>query len=184
MSSLPALSLEQITRQGLDPALRLLPCKMDTPEARVIVLTIGLQESRFAYRRQVIDVKDPATGDVVQKALGPAKSFWQAEQGGGMVHGVRVHPATKDLAQVLYSARQVKPTDRAIWNAIEHDDVLAAGLARLLVYSDPLPLPKLGDIEGAWKLYSLRTWKPGKPHRITWDAFYRRALEFVTGREA
>jgi hypothetical protein len=69
---------------------------------------------------------------------------------------------------------------RAIWNAIENDDVLAAGLARLLLYTDPQRLPALGDREGAWQLY-LRTWRPGKPHRRTWNGYYQRALEFVAG---
>jgi hypothetical protein len=185
MSALPTLTLAEITALGIDPALKLLPCKMDTPEARVQLLAIGLQESRFAYRRQVITVtrkNKQGIAESVSVAEGPAKSFWQGERGGGMVHGVRTHPATKAMANVLYEARQVKPTDTAIWNAIENDDVLAAGLARLLIYTDPHPLPALGDAQRAWDYY-LRTWRPGKPHRLTWDALYRRALEFVTGRD-
>jgi hypothetical protein len=173
MSAIPALTLAEITERGLDPALRLLPPKMDTPQARVMLLAIGLQESRFAYRRQI----------VAGQPTGPAKSFWQAEKGGGMVRGVRLHPATKDLAAALYTARQVKPTDAAIWNAIERDDVLAAGLARLLLYADPHRLPRVGDVVGAWNTYE-RVWRPGKPKRLTWDALYRRALEFVTGVDA
>ncbi len=34
------------------PALSLLPGKMDTPEARVMLLAIGLQESHLTFRRQ------------------------------------------------------------------------------------------------------------------------------------
>jgi hypothetical protein len=174
VSAIPALSLSEITARGIDPALKLLPCGMDTPEARVILLSIGLQESRFAYRRQIVN----------GQPTGPARSFWQAERGGGMVHGVRTHPLTKGLANFLYAARQVRPaTDHAIWNAIENDDVLAAGLARLLLYTDPHRLPALGDVQGAWDYY-VRTWRPGKPHRLTWDALYRRALEFVREQEA
>ncbi len=83
-----------------------------------------------------------------------------------MVHGVRTHSATRTLAAALYTAHNVPATDAAIWNAIEHCDVLAAGLARLLLYSDPHPLPALGDAEGAWALY-LRTWRPGAYTRGT-----------------
>lgn len=165
MSAVPALSLAEITERAITPALAMLPCRMDTPEARVLMLAIGLQESKFRDRRQIVMVKDKATGRLVARAEGPAKSFWQGEKGGGLVHGVRTHKATKELAAVLYAARDVKANDTAIWNAIEHDDVLAAGLARLLIFSDPYKLPALGHTQAAWELYAQRTWKPGKPRR-------------------
>ena len=155
---------------AISEALSLLPSGMDSPEARVMLIAIGLQESRFKYRRQLVG--NPA------KPIGPAKSFWQAEQGGGMIHGVRRHVATSRDAATLIAARGVQPNDRAAWESVENDDVLAAGLARLLLWSDPHRLPKLGDVEGAWKLY-LRTWRPGKPHRSTWDALYAEALRAV-----
>jgi hypothetical protein len=182
MSALPALTLAEITERGLDPALKLLPPKMDSPEARVIELAIGLQESQFRDRRQLVTLR--RKGVLVTVAEGPAKSFWQAEMGGGMVSGVRTHWATRDYAATLYEARQVKPTNRAIWDAIENDDVLAAGLARLLIYSDPNALPKLGDVQGAWTLYADRLWLPGKPKPETWPGYYQRALDFVTGSDA
>lgn len=164
------MTLDEITRTGIDPALQLLPAKMDTPEARVMLLAIGLQESRFAYRFQKV------AGRPYEK--GPARSFWQGERGGGMVRGVRTHPESARHANMLYSARGVKADDTAIWNAIETDDVLAAGLARLLLWTDPYRLPELGDAQSAWELY-MRTWRPGKPHRGTWDDFYMQALEHV-----
>ena len=58
----------------------------------------------------------------------------------------------------------------------EWDDVLAAAFARLLLFTDPAKLPKLGDADGAWQLY-LRTWRPGKPHPHTWPDLYAQALE-------
>lgn len=177
MSSIPPLPLAEVSRRILDPAFALLPPMMDTPEARVELLAIGRQESRFLYRRQMILVPDE-DGDMVLRPRGPAKSFWQGEKGGGMVHGVRLHPATRDLARKLYSTFKVKPTDAAIWNAIEENDVLAAGLARLLLWTDPKPMPRLGDWLGAWRLY-LRTWRPGKPHEETWRPYYMEALALV-----
>lgn len=156
-----------IPTAAIGEAFRLLPVGMDSREARVMLVAIGLQESRFKHRRQLVGSPP--------KPVGPAKSFWQAEQGGGMIHGVRRHVATAVAAAKLIAARGVPPNDRAVWDAVENDDVLAAGLARLLLWSDPHRLPAVGDAEGAWKLY-LRTWRPGKPHRATWDALYAEAL--------
>lgn len=146
------MTLSEIIKTGIDPALALLPANMDTPEARIMLLAIGLQESRFEHRRQLVGSPPRPTG--------PAKSFWQGEQGGGMVHGVRLHVATSAAAARLYQTRGVQARDAAIWDAIENDDVLAAGLARLLLWSDPDRLPAVGDEQGAWALY-LRTWRPG-----------------------
>lgn len=181
MSAVPALTLGEVTERAIDPALSFLPPPMDTPQARCMLLAIGLQESKFRDRRQIITVK--RGGRLVSVAEGPAKSFWQGERGGGLVHGVRLHPATRDYARRLYAARAVWPLDVSIWNAIEHDDVLAAGLARLLLFSDPYKLPALGHEQLAWEAY-FRIWKPGKPKRLEWDGNYAKALAFVTGAEA
>lgn len=152
------MTLSEIVVSGINPALALLPANMDTSEARIMLLAIGLQESRFEHRRQLIGNPPRPTG--------PAKSFWQGEQGGGMVHGVRLHAATRAAAAHLYQARAVPARDAAIWDAIENDDVLAAGLARLLLWSDQGRLPAVGDEQGAWALY-LRTWRPGAYARGT-----------------
>lgn len=181
MSAIPALSLAEVTERAIDPALKLLPCKMDSPEARVLLLAIGAQESRFRDRRQIVWVMEK--GKRVLRPLGPARSFWGAEKGGGMVHGVRTHAATRAYALGLYTERKVTATDAAIWVAIERDDVLAAGLARLLIYTDPYPLPKLGDQHGAWALYADRQWKPGTPRPQDWPGNYRRAVDFVAEGE-
>lgn len=166
------MNLHEITVQAIDPALKLLPKKLDSERARVQLLAIGLQESEFKHRRQVIMVNGKP------KPIGPAKSFWQGERFGGMVHGVRTHPATRDMAKNLYIVRGVKSNDASIWNAIQYDDVLAAGLARLLLWTDTFPLPELGDSHKAWELY-LRTWRPGKPHPAVWEEYYGQALEYV-----
>lgn len=164
--SCEGFDLEEILKP-IDEALQLLPRKMDSKEARLMLLAIGYQESRFKHRRQLVGSPP--------RPVGPAKSFWQGERGGGMVHGVRTHNGVKAHANRLYEARGVEPNNQAIWNAIEHDDVLAAGLARLLLWTDPHKLPEIGDVDGAWDLY-IRTWRPGKPHRSTWNEMYARAM--------
>lgn len=163
-------------------ALLLLPAKMTSPQAELMLLAIGLQESQLKYRRQLVGSPP--------KPVGPARSFWQAEQGGGMVTGLlRYHDAKlRDVVHGLCAVRGVAPAARDVWDAIEHDDVLAAGLARLLLYTDPARLPGLGDEEGAWQLY-LRTWRPGAHSRgdaaakaslrQKWAKNYGKALEAV-----
>lgn len=164
------MTLNEITERGINPALALLPARMDTFEARIMLLTIGQQESRFEHRRQLV-------GNPPQP-IGPAKSFWQGEKGGGLVHGVRTHPATAKLAAMLYEARGVESTDQAIWDAIENDDVLAAGLARLLLFTDPRPLPAVQLVDTAWNYY-LRTWRPGKPHADQWPSYHLASRRFL-----
>lgn len=83
------MDLKIISDAAITPALALLPGRMDTPEARVVLLSIGLQESLFEHRRQLVG-KPP-------RPVGPAKSFWQAEQGGAAwlrVCGPMRQPAT------------------------------------------------------------------------------------------
>ena len=157
-------------------ALLLLPAKMTSPQAELMLLAIGLQESELKHRRQ--------------HGNGPARSLWQAEQGGGMVAGLLGfhNQDVQDLARGLCAVRGVPAQPRAVWEEIEHDDVLAAGLARLLLFTDPARLPGLGDEEGAWQLY-LRTWRPGAFTRGTaakraelrqkWAKNYAQALEVV-----
>jgi hypothetical protein len=157
--------LDVILSRVVGPGLALLPSKMDSERARVMLLAIGLQESRFEHRRQI---------------GGPARGFWQFERAGG-VQGVLRHPATAALAEAVCRERSVEPNAAAAYAKLEFDDLLACAFARLLLWSDPQPLPAVGYAGASWQLY-LRTWRPGKPHRETWDALYRQAVEAV--REA
>lgn len=151
--------LKRILADAVEPALGLLPGQMDSDRARLMLLAIGLQESRFQHRRQI---------------GGPARGFWQFEREGG-VQGVLRHPATSRLAGTVCSLRGVAPVPDAVYRRLEYDDVLAAAFARLLLWTDPQPLPALGDVAAAWQYY-LRTWRPGRPHRETWDGLYAQAL--------
>ena len=54
--------LQKINDEVLTPALRLLPASWDSKEARVMLLAIGLQESRFTHRFQVVQGKPGAKG--------------------------------------------------------------------------------------------------------------------------
>lgn len=161
------MTLNSIVSDAINPALALLPATMDTPAARVMLLAIGLQESRFLHRRQI---------------GGPARGFWQFEKGTrasrGGVWGVYLHQASKDRLAALCKARSVTCDPDVIYAALEYDDILAAGVARLLLWTDPGKLPAVGDADAALALY-LRTWRPGRPHPQTWAELYRQAAAEV-----
>ncbi|OFQ51958.1 hypothetical protein [Achromobacter xylosoxidans] len=158
------MNLKTISESAINPALALLPAAMDTQGARVMLLAIGLQESRFTHRQQI---------------GGPARGFWQFEKGTrasrGGVWGVYLHAASKNHLAALCKARSVACDPDAIYAALEYDDVLAAGVARLLLWTDPKALPAIGDADAGWALYR-RTWRPGKPHPKTWPALYAQAM--------
>lgn len=137
--------LENINRAAIEPALALLPARMKSKEALVMLYAIGLQESQFKYRRQM--------------GSGPAQGFWQFEKMGG-VDGVLQHRTTAAQAVEICRARGVAAVAVDVHAALEHDDVLAAAFARLLLWTDAKSLPALGDVDGAFSLY-IRTWRPG-----------------------
>ena len=158
-----AVNLQDVIQSAINPALAILPPAMDSVNARVMLLAIGLQESRFEHRRQI---------------KGPARGFWQFEEGTarsrGGVWGVYLHTKSRMHLEALCKARGVVCAPSAIYAALEHDDVLAAGVARLLLWTDPAALPDPWKTEQAWRLY-LRTWRPGKPHPHTWAELHAKA---------
>ena len=163
--------LSDVVEKAIRPALAALPARMRSREAVVMLLAIGLQESEFKHRRQMAD--------------GPARGLWQFEKMGG-VAGVLQHRTTSALAVEICRARGVAAAAGAVHTALEHDDVLAAAFARLLLWTDPKPLPALNDVDGAWQLY-LRTWRPGAYTRGTaeqkaalrkkWSTYYAQAMQ-------
>lgn len=151
------MSAQAILQSAIIPALQLLPAKMDSDAARIMLLAIGLQESNLEFRRQ--------------HGNGPATGLWQFEAGGG-VKGVLRHEATQMHAFDVCHRRGVTPTQAAVWSALQRDDVLAAAFARLLLWSDPAPLPTTA--QGGWDLYA-RTWRPGKPRPAEWPENFQTA---------
>lgn len=166
------LRLTNIVETALLPALALLPQNLDTRPARVLLLAIGLQESRFEHRYQIVK----------GGGKGPARGFWQFERGTresrGGVWGVYLHRSSAELLRLLCRDRDCNYDPTPIWERIETDDVLAAGVARLMLLTNPKPLPAPTDAQAGWDYYA-STWRPGKPHRKTWDALHANALEYV-----
>jgi hypothetical protein len=157
-------------------ALTFLPPKMTSANAKAELYTIGYQESEFEHR--------------VQIGNGPARGFWQNERTGG-VRGIMNHAAVRDLTKKLCVDRDCNFDSYAIWNRMAEDDVFAAACARLLLWTDPKPLPSAYDCAElpeniasvaeqteSWKLYA-RVWRPGKPHPKKWVKNRRRAVELL-----
>lgn len=150
--------IPQHVDEAVAKALGILPAQMDTTQARCMLYAIGLQESGFQYRYQLVDGKPDAKG--------PARGYWQFERGGG-VRGVMQHHSSETYAERLCHTRGVPFKFEDVWQRLEVDDVLAAGFARLLLWTDPGALPPLSDQRAAWDCY-VRTWRPGKPHLSRW----------------
>lgn len=163
-----AAVIAQIDKGPITQAMRMLPLQMDSKKARCQLLTMGLQESRLVARDQL--EKGPV------QVLGPALGLWQFEKGG--VRGLMSHPLTKDHLRNVCRIRNVPYSLNEIWARLATDDVLAAALARLNLYWNSKPLPELNDFEGSWNYY-LECWRPGKPHRETWDNLRREVLLYL-----
>lgn len=154
--------IKEVYETAIVPAFDLLPERMRDQRAVVMMIAIGLQESRLIHRKQI---------------GGPAKGLFQFERGGG-VRGVLNHHSTRQLARSICTGMMGTDDLQAVYDELEFSDQLAAVFCRLLLWTDPKALPAVGDVQGAWDLY-IRTWRPGKPHRGTWDALYKQAHEFV-----
>ena len=139
----------------------LLPEKLDSKEAKAMLITIAMQESRWDERRQI---------------GGPARGFFQFEFNG--VKGVLNHKATQPLIFSVLDRLDYDHTPATSFNAIEHNDVLAFAYARCLLWSLPQPLPIQGEFDESWQQY-IDAWRPGKPHRPSWNAFYGKAWEIA-----
>lgn len=160
------LRLSNIVETILLPSLKLLGPHFDSPQARVMMLATGLQESGFSTRRQI---------------GGPARGFWQFEFGG--VRAVWAHHLSMEPLRLLCHDLDVSFDPAAIYPALEANDVLAAGVARLLLYTDPQPLPEFDQPDAAWNYYQ-RNWRPGKPRPQDWAANHSAAVAEVRSENA
>lgn len=184
MMILPATP-EMLIEEVILPAAELLPTAWNTPEAQVMQIAIAMQESQLRTRRQY--------------GNGPARGLWQFERGTqasrGGVWGIYLHEASREhLQRICTDVVGVSFNPDSIWQRLEVDDLLAACCARLLLRTDPQPLPPVNDYidpvrhldpddpkaSASWKLYYRRTWRPGKPHPERWPANHSAAVRAVT----
>lgn len=133
--------------------------QFDTPAAHQMLAAIAFQESDFIHRRQI---------------KGPAKGFWQFELAG--ILGVRNHDSTYAWANYMCDIFRIENKAYSMHQALEYNDQFAATMARLLLWTDPRPLPTTQQ-EG-WEYY-LRNWRPGKPRPEKWPESWQKAIELL-----
>ncbi len=155
---------ERILDCAIYPAMDLLPVAMRSPSAVAMMLAIGMQESMLRHRRQV---------------LGSARGYWQFESAG--VSGVVNHSTTVNHVHTVlgYLDYDIDYDASRCYVAIEHNDVLAAAFARLLLWTLPQALPQPDDPEEGWQQY-MSAWRPGKPQRATWDDFFEQGWQLAS----
>lgn len=150
----------------LDPGLALLERftgLAPSDPARVLLLAIAGQESGLTHRRQV--------------PVAHGRGWCQFEKSGG-VRGVLTHPMSRPLALKLCAGLAIPVDEDAVFEAIAWSDHLSIGLGRLLLWTDPLPLPPIGEQAAALDYYK-RNWRPGRPHDHDWSANYSASLSAV-----
>ena len=157
--------------ESIKQGLALLPERFTNKAVFRLLVAIGLQESRFTHRYQVVQGKPGAKG--------PARGFWQFELGSqasrGGVWGVVLHKASRGHLENVCESLGVPFDARTIWQTLETNDKLAAAVARLLILTDPFEIPTQQG--AAWNLYAQRCWRPGKPHPQTWPDCWKKACD-------
>jgi len=148
--------------------------KYNSKEAQAQILAIGLQESQFKYRRQLIGGHKRWW----ESLKGPAVSYFQFERIG--IRGVLEHHSTEHLADYVLKMFDYPSNVGTIHRALVHNDLLAAVFARLALYRYPAPLPVRGEFSTGWIQY-LDVWRPGKPHPERWEENFNRAWKIVDG---
>lgn len=156
--------LDFLLRFTLPAAYDLLPVPMYSVSADASLIAIALQESNCSKRRQ--------------DGTGPARSFWQFENGG--IKGVLTHRATAGHARAALVALCYSPTLTAadIRAIVEHNDVLACAFARLLLWTLPQPLALRTQPDHGWAQY-IAAWRPGAPRPLDWPGNFNRAWSAV-----
>ncbi|HJQ60142.1 MAG TPA: hypothetical protein VJ890_24770, partial [Vineibacter sp.] len=110
--------IDLVVRHIIPTTMALLPSAMDTPRARAQMVAVGLQESKFLERQQVLK-----TG----ARTGPARGLWQFERAGG-TRGVMTHDRSRALAErVLVELRykHLVGNFREVHYTLRDNDVLA-----------------------------------------------------------
>jgi hypothetical protein len=135
-------------------------------KAEILLVAIAGQESNWEHRVQRVKTTKGWRD-------GPARGYWQFERMGGVI-GVLTHPSSRVLARACCAECGVEPEPVPVHLALSENDLLACCFARLLLWTDPRPLPS-----GQWDCwdYYLKNWRPGKPHRVRWPAAYKAGLE-------
>ena len=175
MATSVASDLEALRDQAVVPACVMLSIAMrrdlTTRHAVRMLLAVTQQEDPEVRRRQVTIGRKP-----LPDYLG-AYGRWQTE-----VDTVRLLQGnvTSNMVPVLGQLIRLAPAETmAKLLEAPSGDLLAAVLARLLLWCDPRPLPDSED--AGWVCYAQRVWKPSKPHHDTWPRNWQVATQLTEG---
>lgn len=156
-----AMTMTHVDKYIVIPGLKHLNTQMHSPAARAMLLAIGMQESRLKFRQQL---------------RGSAKGLWQFEI--IAVAELLRHPRTRLHTQAVLQRLDYPLSPDRVYHALDDNDILAAVLARLLLWTVPDPLPSQNNVWGAWAQYR-KVWKPGKNYTALWTGFYTNAWNVV-----
>lgn len=130
-------------------------------QALVLELAIAGQESDWEDRLQ---------------HGGPARSFWQFEKSGAVAQ--LFGSSVSSWLKATCAALDIPYDQSTVFEAMAWNDALAATMARLLLWTDPAPLPAVGDVNASWAYYQ-RNWRPGAPRPSDWPSNYQIAQAVV-----
>lgn len=174
----PALFQSRVIVPGLDWLDETTGILQNRQAARQFLLAAAIQETNLQFRAQMLHGTN--------NGAGPARGWWQFEQ--GTIGLLMRHVVTGPRLKLLCDAAWVRFEADDIWRAIEGHDFLAVSVARLLLLSDPHPIPT--SEVAAWTCYSDRLWRPGAWHRGAvedrlalrekWSKSWKTAVETVT----
>jgi hypothetical protein len=165
----------KLAHSFLLPACKqLFPNELLDDKAQAMMLAIGMQESDFLHRQQLIGNHR----NWWESVRGPATSFWQFEKTG--VAAVLGHHRARPMFDVALRALGYPADVNTIHKAITHNDILAVAIARCLLFTFPDSLPDSNNPEEAWQQY-LWCWRPGKPKENRWNSRYNAAWDIVSG---
>lgn len=143
------------------PVLSWMGSRYSSVDAERMMLAIGIQESGFRHRRQVVSTYE----------YGPARGWWQFERPG-------VAEALSDDRHDLVMRLGLPADLRKLHEIIEWSEIGATVCARLLLWGEPEPLPSPEACDEGWRQY-INRWKPGKPDAQRWDRAWDQACKII-----
>lgn len=160
--SLPT-NYTELNNKVIKPVMLELPAKMSSDSVTLQMMVTAKQESGLNARWQ--------TGN------GIARGLWQMEQ--PTVNLVMINKNSAGYLRTFIEQKLKMPmySTSIIYDALDKDDFMACAMARLLYWDDPNPMPKVGDLNGAWQYY-LRIWRPGAPDFTRWQSAYAEAMRY------
>lgn len=153
-----------------------LPARFGSTAALHLLTAITGQEADLRYRWQIVDWNHP-------ERMGPARGLWHFELGTrvsrGGVWGVYLHPVSAPWLRTICKRAGVPFEPRAIWQHLPDSDAFACAVARLLLLTDPQPLPNIGEMWAGYNYYD-RNWRPGDKRPEDWPRNYARASRIIS----